>query len=197
MVRGREPQVELAPGTLTSIYGPSGSGKSVLLRRLRERHKARERRWIDLDAIALPDVPVVNCFGEQPIDQTLKLLNRVGLGEAWTYLRTPEELSEGQRFRLRLAIALDVVERMGIRDAAALCPGVGEGKGVVIACDEFAAVLDRLTALIVANCLRGVVNGMPGLAVVVATSHEDLGGALKPDEVVRCDFGKVSVERSS
>jgi hypothetical protein len=34
-----------------------------------------------------------------------------------------------------------------------------------------------------------VVNEVPGLRAVVATSHEDLRGALKPDSIVRCDFG--------
>ena len=52
------------------------------------------------------NVPVVNCFGDEPVMETLKLLGRVGLGEAWSYLRTPSELSEGQKFRLRLAVGL-------------------------------------------------------------------------------------------
>ena len=193
--RESAPGIVLREGTITLISGPSGAGKTVLLRRLRELYKEDSRRWIDLEAIALPDEPVVNCFGDQRLEETLALLARVGLGEAWTYLRTPAELSEGQRFRLKLAVALSVVDERRIRDGAALCPGVG---GVVIACDEFAAVLDRLTALVVANCLRKVVNETAGLSAVVATSHEDLCGALKPDSIVKCDFGKIEVsDRSS
>src|SRR5262245_24066113 len=74
-----EPQVELdlEPGTVTLITGPSGAGKSVLLRRLREQQMQRGRPWIDLERAVLDDAPVVDCFGEQEIAQTLTLLSRV------------------------------------------------------------------------------------------------------------------------
>ncbi len=62
--------------------------------------------------------------------------------------------------------------------------------GSVIVCDEFAAVLDRLTAMIVARCLRRAIDAHPNVAAVVATSHEDLIAALKPDVVVAVRFWK-------
>ncbi len=99
-------------GQITLLTGPSGAGKSSMLRALRS---GRPRaRFLDLNEIQLPDVPLVDCFDGAPLDQTLALLSRVGLAEAWSYLRTPVELSEGQRWRLKLAL--------GIRE-------VGEGSG--------------------------------------------------------------------
>ncbi len=130
--------------------------------------------------------------------ETLKLLGRVGLGEAWSYLRTPCELSEGQKFRLRLAVGLwramkiGEIAEMNERRGAALRSTPPGGR--VIVCDEFAAVLDRLTAMIVARCLRRAIDAHPNIAAVVATSHEDLAAALKPEVVVRCDFGKTGTE---
>jgi ABC-type ATPase with predicted acetyltransferase domain len=177
------PPVDLAPGTITLITGPSGAGKSSLLRELRRNH-ARRRRWIDLDLLRVRNVPIVGCFDRQPLMETLKLLARVGLGEAWSYLRTPRELSEGQKFRLKLAMG---IYRAGEAAASA------KPQAAVVACDEFAAMLDRLTAMIVSRCLRRTIDAHGHLAAVVATSHDDLIEALAPDVIVRCDFGPVEV----
>ena len=187
------PRLDLTPGTITLITGPSGAGKSMLLRKLRAEHSTT-RRWVDLNELAFEQTPIVNCFGDQPLRQTLELLSRVGLGEAWSYLRTPSELSEGQKFRLRLAAGLWKVgagrpNAGEARDAASLSSG-GE-QSAILACDEFAAVLDRLTAMIVAHCLRRAIDATGNVAAVVATSHEDLTTALCPDVVVRCDFGRL------
>jgi ABC-type ATPase with predicted acetyltransferase domain len=128
----------------------------------------------------------------------LGLLARVGLGEAWTYLRTPRELSEGQRWRFRLAIALHEASR-GVATATArttTTTATPENDGnapLIIACDEFAAVLDRVTAIIVAHRLRRAIDALPHAAAVVATSHEDIEPALAAEVVVRCDFGRVEM----
>ncbi|MEL7239943.1 MAG: hypothetical protein AAGK78_13890 [Planctomycetota bacterium] len=64
-------------------------------------------------------------------------------------------------------------------------------KGVLLVADEFAAVLDRTTAKLVARALRRTVDrlsrvGVP-VAAVVATSHDDLVDALCPDTAHWCD----------
>ena len=174
---------ELLPGTITFIGGPSGAGKSSLLRAARERFVAAARPWIDLAELSPPEVPLVDCFGDAlALRDVLLLLARVGLGEAWSYLRTPAELSEGQRWRLKVAL--------GLHAAAA---HVAAGRAPVLACDEFAALLDRVTALVVARQLRRAVDALPGAAVVVATSHDDLQPALRPDVIAWCDFGVVEM----
>jgi len=173
--------VELKAGTITLLSGASGAGKSSLLRELRKR-STEQVSWIDLAGLRLGNVPIVNCFDDQPLLETLKLLARVGLGEAWSYLRTPLQLSEGQRFRLKLA--------MGLYEAMACSSAKPRA---VLVCDEFAATLDRLTAMIVARCVRRTIDAHPHVAAVLATSHDDLVEALAPDSVVHCDFGHVSL----
>ena len=59
-----------------------------------------------MNEIDAPDVPLVDCFDDLEVKDALALLSRVGLGEAWSYLRTLAELSEGQRWRLKLALAM-------------------------------------------------------------------------------------------
>src|SRR5439155_21936400 len=137
--------------------GSRGAGKSALLRTLRDRAVERGRRWIDLATMSVEgELPLVDCFGEaMALREVLLLLSRVGLGEAWTYLRTPGELSEGQKWRLKLALALragsvavgEVVAAGGSPRAPAR--GYERDGAPILACDEFAAVLDRVTAMVV------------------------------------------------
>src|SRR4051812_6810536 len=52
-------------GEITFVTGPSGAGKSSILRQLRSLRAGAH--WIDLnDDIALPDVPLVDCFDFAP-----------------------------------------------------------------------------------------------------------------------------------
>lgn len=176
-----------SPGQIVLIGGPSGSGKTSLLRQIQS-HLADRSQYhcIDLAGVALPDRPVIDCFDSQfSLDEVLHLLSRVGLAEAWTYLRTPGELSEGQRWRLRLGIAMSLARQAMMSD---------KPRQPVLLCDEFAAVLDRVTAAVVSHALRRAISAESGLCAVLATSHEDLADALRPDRTVRCDFGKAQVE---
>ena len=170
------PELALAPGTITAITGASGSGKSSLLRRMQRKQK--NRTWIHVDRIRLPDVMTVDCFEEEELEEVLAMLGRLGLGEVWTYLRRPTELSEGQRWRLRWAMALWQAQHH---------------KNAVIVSDEFCSVLDLLTARVVCRCLRRSVDQLKKASVVVATARNDLEPALGADVKVRCDFGVVEV----
>ena len=178
------------PGTITLITGPSGGGKTQLLHAIRQQTD-EHITWIDPASIELPDEPVIDCVcalvsgstldrsDEVAIVRALELLSRVGLAEAWTYLSRPRELSDGQRWRLILA--------MMIARAA------GASSAAVIAMDEFAALLDRVTAIVVARALRKLIDRTPTLAAIVVTSHDDLARALMPDVSVVCDFGETRV----
>lgn len=189
------PRVRLGGGWVVLLTGASGAGKSTLLGRLRRRY-ARRATWVDLPAIddvtgedddrLVIDVMTDAMGGgddEASVVAALEALSRVGLGEVWTYLRTPRQLSEGQRWRLRLALGLAIARPAPGRS---LC---------VLAIDEFAAPLDAVTALVVARALRKAVTARPDLCAVVATSHDDLAGALAPDVVVRCDFGSFALRK--
>jgi ABC-type ATPase with predicted acetyltransferase domain len=179
---------QLLPGPhqIVLLTGPSGAGKTSLLSAVRKLER-RQRKWIRLSDASLPNVPLVDCFGgDARMDQVLAALSRVGLAEAWTYLRTPLELSEGQRWRLRLAMAFHGARIR--QDPSRLS---------TLLIDEFAAVLDRVTASIVARALRRIVSeDAASLSAIVATSHEDLIDALRPDLLVRCDFVSASIESS-
>ncbi len=92
--------LDVRPGDVVLFTGPSGSGKSSVLRALGRRLGA-----VDINALPLPDVPLVDAL-PGPIDGRLATLAGCGLGEARLLLRTPAELSDGQRHRFRLALAL-------------------------------------------------------------------------------------------
>jgi ABC-type ATPase with predicted acetyltransferase domain len=181
--RVRCPVAPPRSGELMLLAGASGSGKSSLLCVLRRRAKRAGVTPINLQRIALPERPVVELFEHDvTLERTLKRLARVGLAEVWTWLRPPSQLSEGQRWRLRLALAIERVER--------------SESPILLVCDEFGAVLDRDSACIVSNVLRRAVDAhRDRLAAIVATSHDDLSDALAADVTIECDFGRITVTR--
>jgi ABC-type ATPase with predicted acetyltransferase domain len=165
------------PGQITLIIGPSGSGKSTLLRAVESR-LARRGVIINLDAQPIRDLAVVDLFPELSLEQTLRHVNRFGLAEAWTYLRRPSQLSAGQLWRLRLALAIYDAFRPA------------RSSGALILCDEFTSLLDRITAAVIARALRKAI--VPPVRAILATSHDDLLRALQPDILVECDFGGIA-----
>ena len=85
------------------ITGDSGLGKSVLLRALREDHVVVMRELPEPADVALLDA-VGSSFRE-----AMGLLGRVGLNDAYLFLRRYEELSEGQRYRFSLTRMLQTL----------------------------------------------------------------------------------------
>lgn len=137
-----QPSIQIDPGSICLIAGASGSGKTSLLRDLTK--LMDKNSLVFFDSIRVPHRPCARCFDDTSIDDSLTLLSSVGLAEAATFLKFPDQLSEGQRWRLKLACALHRA-RQSNRDTW-------------IVADEFAAVLDRVTASIVARTLRLVVD---------------------------------------
>lgn len=165
----------LGAGQVAWISGPSGAGKSTLLRALAAQARARRRRVLrPPPALAACATRAVIDLVPGPLDAALAALARAGLADARLLVRTPSELSEGERARLALAWAF-------ARTRA-------DARRAVLLLDEFASTLDRPAAARAARALRRWAS-RTGLRVVVATAHDDLAPHLAPDWRVRCAEG--------
>jgi len=163
-------EIPILPGGIVLITGSSGAGKSTLLRGLRQQLK----NALVLEEIDAPTDRVVIDSFTSSLDETLAHLARAGLSEARLLLQSPATLSEGQRFRYRLAQFF-------------------AGSSRILIADEFAAILDRVTARVVAYQLGRFIKTSNKTAIL-ATTHEDLVEDLRPTVRVHVGLsGKVSV----
>ena len=164
----------LRPGEIALITGPSGAGKSTLLCALTRRLRQARRRVIHADhRLLIPARPVIDHL-RSPLPCTLRLLARAGLGDATLLPRPASVLSDGQRWRLALAIALD---RAG-------------GRRATLIADEFASTLDRTGAACIARSLARWIAQTPRLRIIAATAHEDLLAPFNPHLLIRTRPGR-------
>lgn len=160
-------ELMIAPTDIVYITGDSGSGKSVLLRALR---KDLGEEAVDLSEVAINvDKPLIETVG-RTVEEGLELLSKVGLNDAFLFLRTYSQLSDGQKYRYRIAKLIESGKQWWLMD-------------------EFAACLDRDTAKIIAFNLQKIAR-QQGKAVIAATTHSDLQEDLKPSVLVRKRFGE-------
>ena len=120
-------RLQINDGDIVYITGPSGAGKSVLLGELEKAVRPADR--INLARIRLPkDKTLIDCFNDDFLT-CLKTLSTAGLNDVFCILNQPTNLSEGQKYRFRLAMALAKKRRF-------------------IFADEFCSNLDRIMLLI-------------------------------------------------
>lgn len=166
--------VNINQGDVVYITGQSGSGKSLLLKDLSAKMRADGLVVADLNEIELKDKPVIELVGET-ISEATELLAKAGISDAYIYLRKPSELSDGQRYRLKLAKLMEM-------------------KADVWIADEFGAVLDRVTAKVVAFNIAKVSRRM-NKTLMVATTHTDMTEELAPNVMITKRFReKVEVQ---
>ena len=152
--------LEVNPGDVVYITGQSGSGKSLLLKELQRQMREEGKSVVNLDEIELDNTrPLIDQIGKD-LNDALRLLSAAGLNDAYLFVRKPNELSDGQRYRFRLAKAI-------------------ETNAEVWVADEFMAVLDRTAAKVIAYSVQKTAR-KSGATVIVATTHTDMVKDLHP-----------------
>jgi len=165
-------ELKISPTDIVYITGESGSGKSLLLRTLEKDIKNNPQLGTAKNIADIkpnPHKPIIETVGNT-FEQSLELLSRVGLNDAYLFLRTHHQLSEGQRYRYRIAKLIETQAQYWILD-------------------EFAATLDRDTAKIVAYNLQKQAR-QHKKAIIAATTHTDLTPDLQPTLHIHKKFGK-------
>lgn len=151
--------IDIEQGDVVYITGQSGAGKTTVLRELSS--QMQHLGVADIDKVFLdPSVPLIDQIGKSTAE-ALNFLSIAGLNDAYLFIRKPQELSDGQRYRFRLAKIIE------------------SGAKVWVA-DEFLAVLDRTTAKVLAFNLQRTARRV-GATLMVATTHTDMVEDLAPN----------------
>jgi ABC-type ATPase with predicted acetyltransferase domain len=155
-------QLQINDGDIVFITGPSGAGKSVLLGELEKSVPGSDR--VNLAQVELPsDKTVIDCI-DGDLLRGLRLLSTAGLNDCFCILNQPSNLSAGEKYRFRLAMALAAEKKF-------------------VFADEFCSELDRITAAVIAYRLRKFAK-RSGTTFILASSHEDILLDLAPDVLV-------------
>ncbi len=169
-------EIPVQDGDIVLFTGESGSGKSSLLKALRSSLEASGQNVVSLGEIDLGKRLLVDSL-DLPFEESLQLLSACGLGEAHLLLRTPQELSDGQRYRFQLAKALAT-------------------KSKWIVADEYTATLHRTLAKVISFNIRKM-SDQSKTGFLLATTHDDIAADLSPDVHVRCQLnGQVKVTQA-
>jgi ABC-type ATPase with predicted acetyltransferase domain len=160
-------QLKIRPNDIILITGDSGSGKSVLLKAIKRdlKQQATDINNIKIDK----NKPIIETLGKT-FQEALETLSKVGLNDAFLFLRTYKQLSDGQKTRYKIAKLTETQAQYWI-------------------IDEFTNTLDRDTAKTVAYNLQKQAR-QQNKAVIAATTHTDLLQDLKPSVHIHKQFGK-------
>jgi ABC-type ATPase with predicted acetyltransferase domain len=161
--------LELLIGEEDIVYitGDSGSGKSALLRAIEKilGSKAKNINDVEIDE----EKPLIETVGKN-VNDGLELLSRVGLNDAFLFVRKYSELSDGQKYRYKLAKLIESDAQFWIAD-------------------EFCSTLDRDTAKIVAFNVQKLARELRK-GLIVATCNQDLFEDLGPTVYIVKYFGQ-------
>jgi len=167
--------LEFRRSGLIYVTGDSGGGKTLLLKAFKDYFGDEAIELSDLQVD--PEETLIEGVGKD-VKEAIEILSLCGLNDAFLFLRRFKELSDGQKYRYKLAKLVNCKEK------------------TVWLVDEFCASLDRVMARVVAYLFQKVARKL-GKTVVVATTHDDLIGDFQPDVVVSKGFeGDVEVVRN-
>lgn len=159
-------KLEIEDSDIVYLSGPSGAGKSVLLRELEKSIPARDR--INLDKVKLPaGKTLIDCIDAGLLD-SLKVLSHAGLNDCFCILNQPCNLSDGQKYRFRLAMALAAKKKF-------------------VFADEFCSGLDRITAAVIAYNIHKFAK-QTGTILILASSQDDILIDLFPDVLITVEL---------
>lgn len=153
------------------ICGKSGSGKSTILREI----------YGDVKPIKYDhDKCVISQFPRLSEEEACDLLSSMGLASVPTWLRKPQELSNGERARLDIAKA------------------IYDANGGIVVLDEYTSVVNRSAAKSMSFALQRYAR-QKGLKIIIASCHFDIIEWLQPDYVFnlehRDENGEVEMEK--
>ncbi len=159
--------IQIRPNDIVLITGDSGSGKSALLKAIKADlgSEAQDAKDIPTD----PDKNIIETVGENTTE-AIEALSKVGLNDAFLFLRPYRQLSDGQKHRYQIALLAASQKPFWILD-------------------EFTSTLDRDTAKILAFNLQKQARKL-GKAVIAATTHLDLLRDFAPNVHIHKRYGK-------
>ena len=135
------------------ILGNSGSGKSTLLKHI---GNLKEPTY-DFSKC------IISQFPQLSEKEVTELFCSVGLSSVPTWLRKPNELSNGEKARLDLCWLL-----------------VNYGDNEIILCDEFSSVVNRMAAHSMSYALQRYIRKY-NKKIILASCHFDIVEWLRPD----------------
>ena len=159
--------IHIKPTDIVLVTGDSGSGKSELLKAIKTDLGTAAQDTKDLQTNQ--NQPIIETTGENT-SQALQTLSKAGLNDAFLFLRTYQQLSDGQKHRYQIARLTTSPAQWWILD-------------------EFCSTLDRDTARIVAFNLQKQAR-QHHKAVIAATTHNDLLKDLSPNVHIHKHYGK-------
>ena len=153
------------------ICGKSGSGKSTILKQIYGDVKPTEYDYTKC---------VISQFPRLTEEEVCELLQSIGLSSVPTWLRKPQELSNGERARLDIAKA------------------IYDANGGVVVLDEYTSVVNRAAAKSMSHALQRYAR-QKGLKIIIASCHFDIVEWLQPDYMFnlehRDENGDVEMEK--
>ena len=153
------------------ICGKSGSGKSTILN---EVYGTSKPIMYDYSKC------VISQFPRLTEEEVCDLLSSIGLASVPTWLRKPQELSNGERARLDIAKA------------------IYDANGGVVLLDEYTSVVNRAAAKSMSHALQRYAR-QKGLKIIIASCHFDIVEWLQPDYMFnlehRDENGEVEMEK--
>ena len=153
------------------ICGKSGSGKSTILREIYGDVKPIEYDYSKC---------VISQFPRYTEEEACDLLQSIGLSSVPTWLRKPQELSNGERARLDIAKA------------------IYDANGGIIILDEYTSVVNRSAAKSMSYALQRYAR-QKNLKVIIASCHFDIIEWLQCDYMFnlehRDENGEVEMEK--